>query len=204
MNAIFLSEDSLLDNKWLIAPTRKEWLIQAISNPIELLVDHAHCERKAAGFAMQLMFRYLSEPGLSEVLSPLIREELEHYERVVRLLKRRGRTLFPLAAPPYGAALAKIVRKSEPRRMLDSFLVAGLIEARSHERMSLLSKHSPEKDLRNLYSDLLASEEKHASIYWKLAKDRYELEIVRARLKTLSENESEILSKLHPYPRMHS
>ncbi|MFL0778398.1 MAG: tRNA isopentenyl-2-thiomethyl-A-37 hydroxylase MiaE, partial [Prochlorococcus sp.] len=124
--------------KWLAAPTSDTWIEQAIAQPDELLIDHAHCERKAAGAVVQLMFRYLCEPGLGELLSPLAREELEHFERVLSLLKARGRYLEPLKAPPYGALLAKQIRKLEPARMLDSFLVAGLIEARSHERMSLL------------------------------------------------------------------
>jgi len=38
--------------------------------------------------------------------------------------------------------------------MLDSFLVAGLIEARSHERMALLAAHSPDAELRELYGEL--------------------------------------------------
>ena len=46
-------------------------------------------------------------------------------------------------------------------RQLDSFLVAGLIEARSHERMALLAEHSPDPELRELYGDLLASEARH-------------------------------------------
>ena len=40
---------------------------------MHVLIDHAHCERKAAGFAVQMMFRYLCEPGLGEALSPLAR-----------------------------------------------------------------------------------------------------------------------------------
>ena len=64
--------------RWLINKTSEDWIDLAISNPMEILLDHAHCERKAAGVALQLMFRYVSEPGLSEVLSPLAREELEH------------------------------------------------------------------------------------------------------------------------------
>ena len=128
---------------------------QAINNPIEILIDHANCERKAAGAAIQMMFRYLCEPGLAEVLSPLAREELEHFERVVEILKSRGRYLEPLQAPPYGSLLARSIRKDEPLRMLDSFLVAGLIEARSHERMVLLSLHSPDQELRALYACLL-------------------------------------------------
>ena len=163
---------SSLRIKWLIHPTSDDWLKQAIAHPIEILIDHAHCERKAAGAALQMMFRYLCEPGLAEVLSPLVREELEHFERVLALLNSRGRYLEPLPAPPYGSSLAKSIRKQEPERMLDSFIVSGLIEARSHERMSLLASHSPDEQLAALYEDLLASEARHFGVYWKLAEDR--------------------------------
>lgn len=180
--------------KWLTAPTSDVWLEQAIAHPLELLIDHAHCERKAAGAVVQLMFRYLCEPGLGEVLSPLAREELEHFERVLTLIKARGRYLEPLPAPPYGAALAKQIRRNEPERMLDSFLVAGLIEARSHERMSLLAAHMQDEELRQLYADLLASEARHFGLYWLESKKRFPIETVEARLKELSITEAQILS----------
>ena len=45
--------------RWLAAPTSASWLDQANARPSEVLIDHAHCERKAAGAAVQLMFRYL-------------------------------------------------------------------------------------------------------------------------------------------------
>ncbi len=190
--------------KWLETTTNKDWLEQALASPIELLIDHAHCERKAAGSAVQLMFRYLCEPGLAEILSPIAREELEHFERVLLILKKRGYYLEQLKAPPYGALLAKHIRRFEPERMLDSFLVAGLIEARSHERMILLSIHSQDDELRSLYKDLLASEARHFGCYWKLAEERFERKVVTSRLKELAHAEAEILSKLHPHPRMHS
>ena len=190
--------------KWLASTTSEEWLQQAISNPVEVLIDHANCERKAAGSAVQMMFRYFCEPGLAEVLSPLAREELEHFERVVEILKSRGHYLEPLPAPPYAAVLAKSIRKSEPERMLDSFLVAGLIEARSHERMSLLASFCPDKELANLYRDLLDSEARHFCIYWTLAEERFERQEIFSRLKELAEEEANILSELHPEPRMHS
>jgi len=190
--------------RWLINKTSEDWINLAISNPMEILLDHAHCERKAAGVALQLMFRYVSEPGLSEVLSPLAREELEHFERVLSMLNARGRKLQKLASPPYAAILSKNICKDEPTRMLDSFLVAGLIEARSHERMKLLSIHSPDLELRNLYADLVQSEARHFGIYWKLADERFDRNILTSRLEALARVESDALVEMHQEPRMHS
>ncbi len=68
----------------------EKWIKLALANPIEILIDHAHCERKAAGVAIQLMFRYPSEPNLAEVLSPIAREELEHFEKILYFLKAKG------------------------------------------------------------------------------------------------------------------
>jgi tRNA-(ms[2]io[6]A)-hydroxylase len=190
--------------KWLAAPSSPAWLEQAVAHPDLLLIDHAHCERKAAGVALQLMFRYPSDGPLAAALSPLAREELEHFERVQALLQRRDIGLRPLAAPPYGAALAGRVRRDEPARMLDSLLVAGLIEARSHERMGLLAAHSPDPELRELYGDLLASEARHFGLYWVLCAQRWPRSQVVARLEELAAFEAEQLAALHPEPRMHS
>ncbi len=190
--------------KWLAAPSCDAWLAQALAHPELLLIDHAHCERKAAGAALQLMFRYPSDGELAAVLSPLAREELEHFERVQALLQRRGLALRALAAPPYGAALAALVRRSEPERRLDSFLVAGLIEARSHERMALLAAHSPDPELRELYGDLLASEARHFGLYWLLCERGWPRPLVTDRLASLAQSEASILATLHPQPRMHS
>ena len=172
--------------KWLAAPSSDAWLEQAIAEPELVLIDHAHCERKAAGVALQLMFRYPSDEELAGALSPLAREELEHFELVLQLLQRRGIALRPLAAPPYGASSAKQVRRDEPQRRLDSFLVAGLIEARSHERMALLADHSPDPQLRALYGELLASEARHFGLYWLLAEKGFGREATIDRLQELA------------------
>ena len=193
--------------RWLAAPTSASWVEQANAHPIEVLIDHAHCERKAAGAAVQLMFRYLCEPGLGEALSPLAREELEHFEQVLEVLKARGRYLEPLPSPGYGALLAKQVRRAEPQRMLDSFLVAGLIEARSHERMALLAEHSPDPELRSLYGALLASEARHFGLYWVLCEQRWDRSVIVPRLEELADVEADILSGDLERPedvRMHS
>ena len=190
--------------KYLSSLSSENWLELALSNPIEILIDHAHCERKAAGVAIQLMFRYPSEPNLAEVLSPIAREELEHFEKILVLLKDLGHSLKALKPPPYGAELAKCVRKEEPYRMLDSFLIAGLIEARSHERLSLLALNSEHKSLKLLYESLLESEARHFGIYWKLAQTKFSKNETNKRLEELSNIESEILSQTFALPRIHS
>ncbi|MCS5707008.1 tRNA-(ms[2]io[6]A)-hydroxylase [Synechococcus sp. FGCU-3] len=193
--------------KWLAAPSSAAWLEQAIAQPELVLIDHSHCERKAAGVALQLMFRYPGDVALAEALSPIAREELEHFEQVLALLQRRGIALRPLPAPGYGAALAGQVRREEPGRMLDSFLTAGLIEARSHERMALLAAHSPDPELRALYWALLASEARHFGAYWLLAEERFGRKATVARLKELAAVEAQALTGAIKRPhdvRMHS
>ncbi|MCP9883139.1 tRNA-(ms[2]io[6]A)-hydroxylase [Cyanobium sp. Alchichica 3B3-8F6] len=193
--------------KWLLAPSSASWLDQANARPDLVLIDHAHCERKAAGVALQLMFRYPSDAGLAAALSPLAREELEHFELVLQLLQRRGIALKPLPAPGYGAQLTAAVRKGAPERMLDSFLVAGLIEARSHERMALLAAHSLEVALRDLYSELLTSEARHFGLYWLLCEARFGREATMARLQELAAVETQALTGFLTHledVRMHS
>ena len=190
--------------KYLSSLCSEKWIQLALSNPIEILIDHAHCERKAAGVAIQLMFRYQSEPDLAEVLSPIAREELEHFEKILYLLKDLGHSLKALKPPPYGAEFAKFIRKKEPNRMLDSFLIAGLIEARSHERLSLLALNSERKSFRLLYESLLESEARHFGIYWKLAQTKFSKDETFQRLEELSKVETKILSQTYLLPRVHS
>ena len=190
--------------RYLSSLTSDEWINLALSNPVDILIDHAHCERKAAGVAIQLMFRYPSEPDLAEVLSPLAREELDHFEKIFYFLKDFGHSLKALNPPPYGAKLSKSIRKKEPFRMLDSFLVAGLIEARSHERLSILALNSEKKSFKSLYESLLESEARHFGVYWKLAKTKFPKDETFQRLEELSLIESEILSNTYFLPRVHS
>ena len=200
-------QKSVASIRWLAAPTNAAWVEQANARPIEVLIDHAHCERKAAGAAVQLMFRYLCEPGLGETLSPFAREELEHFEQVLAVLKGRGRYPEPLPSRGYGGQLAKNVRRAEPDRMLDTFLVAGLIEARSHERMALLAQHSPDPELQDLYGGLLASEARHFGLYWVLCEERYPRDVIVHRLEQLAAVEAQILTGDLDDPddvRMHS
>ena len=190
--------------KFLVEPTSTAWVELALSNLDEILLDHSHCERKAASAALNLMFRYPSAQKLVKMLTAIAKEELEHFEQVNRWLDKRGVPLAPLNAPPYGGKLKALVRRNEPERMLDFLLVSGLIEARSHERLGLLAEHIPDPDLAAFYRGLMASEARHYGAYWVLADTYYDREQVTQRLEELAAAESEILSTLHPEPRIHS
>ncbi|MBD2181824.1 tRNA-(ms[2]io[6]A)-hydroxylase [Planktothrix sp. FACHB-1355] len=185
-------------------PTRWEWVVQALANLDTILLDHSHCERKAAGVAINLMFRYPSNTKLVRMLTAIAREELEHFELVNQWLERRGIPLGPLPAPPYGATLNSEIRRDEPMRLLDTLLVCGLIEARSHERLGLLADACPDRELAQFYRGLMASEARHFGIYWILADTYFDRETVMQRLEELAIVESNVLATLHPQPRIHS
>ncbi|BAU13841.1 tRNA-hydroxylase [Leptolyngbya sp. NIES-3755] len=190
--------------RFLQQPTSEAWVDQALANLDTILLDHSHCERKAAGVALNLMFRYPSSAKLVRMLTAIAQEELEHFEQVNQILERRSIPLAPLAPPPYGASLNKQIRVREPDRMLDSLLVSGLIEARSHERLGLLAEHCDDRELAKFYRALMASEARHYGVYWTLADTYFERSQMNQRLEELGAIESEILSTLYPQPRIHS
>ncbi len=190
--------------KFLQRPTSPAWVEQALANLDQVLLDHAQCERKAAGVAMSLINRYPSDGELVKALTAIAQEELAHFAQVNQWLERRGIPFGPLPPPPYGAGLRQQVRSVEPHRQLDVLLVSALIEARSHERLGLLADHCPDRELAQFYRSLMASEARHYGAYWVLATGRFPRSVVEARLATLAAAESEILSTLHPQPRIHS
>jgi tRNA 2-(methylsulfanyl)-N6-isopentenyladenosine37 hydroxylase len=188
----------------LKTPSQEAWIEQAIANLDIILLDHSHCERKAASVAINLMFRYPSYAPLVRKLTAIAKEELEHFEQVNQWLERRGIPLAPLNSPPYGAKLKAQIRHQEPDRLLDSLLISALIEARSHERLGLLGEYCPDPELAKFYRSLMASEARHYGIYWVLADTYFARDIIQQRLDHLASVESEILVTLHFEPRIHS
>jgi len=83
----FSSVDVAAVCDFLNAPTPTVWLDQAVDHKAELLIDHANCEKKAAGNAMSLLYRYVDRPELLDKLSRLAREELLHFEQVVAYMR---------------------------------------------------------------------------------------------------------------------
>ena len=183
-----------------------QWLNQVDQHLDEILIDHAHCERKAATTAMNLMNSYTENRDLCREMTRIVEEELEHFEMVLCLLDERGIQFRRLAAGPYGRKLNALVGSTEPARAVDRLLVASLIEARSCERFSLLSEHVRERDpsLADFYAGLFESEARHHTTYGRLAEHFTSRAAVRSRLAQLSSEESLILSEGSELPRMHS
>ena len=190
--------------KILQQPTKSAWIEQAIANLDTILLDHSHCERKAAGVAINMMFRYPAHQKLVRQLTAIAQEELEHFEQVNQWLEKRHIPLAPLNSPPYFARLKSQIRHSEPDRLIDSLLISAIIEARSHERLGLIGENCPEPELAKFYRGLMASEARHYGIYWVLAEHYSDRVTVEHRLAELGEYESSILATLHHEPRVHS
>ena len=180
------------------------WLAQVDAHPDEILIDHAHCEKKAAGVAMNLLFSYVDQVPLARAMTEIVNEELAHFHLVLDLLERRGIRFRKLSPSSYGQRLHAVVRKEEPARAIDRLLVAGLIEARSCERFAVLRDHVADAELQAFYGSLFESEARHHATYVRLACDVAPEETVRERLHWLATEEAAIIAQGDPVARMHS
>jgi tRNA 2-(methylsulfanyl)-N6-isopentenyladenosine37 hydroxylase len=189
----------------LKSTTPARWLRQVDSDLPAILVDHAHCEKKAAGVAMNLIFAYGSgRDALCRELSCIVVEELDHFRQVLDLLNERGIHFTSLRPSHYGSKLNNLVRKTEPERAVDRLLIAALIEARSCERFSLLREHIADAALAEFYGSLFESEARHHSTYVRMAMQFGGEEQVRGRLEQLAQAEAAIIEEGDDAPRMHS
>ncbi len=188
----------------LQSESAKRWLRLVDTNLEEILIDHAHCEKKAAGCAMNLIFSYVDRTELCREMAEIVNEELEHFVMVLDLLKSRGIEFRRLKPGSYGRQLNDLVRKSEPERAIDRLLVASLIEARSCERFHMLAEYVPDRELSEFYASLFESEARHHTTYVRMAKYFGDDSRVRHRLEELSALETEIINRGDPLPRMHS
>jgi len=188
----------------LHVPTPERWLAQVESNLELLLIDHAHCEKKAAGVAMNLLFSYVEHGELTRAMTEIVQEELDHFHQVRAILNRRGIRFYKLSPSSYGAKLHELVSKQEPQRAVDRLLVAGLIEARSCERFGLLRDRLADRELAEFYGSLFESEARHHSTYVRLAGHFMDEAAVRRRLSELAVAEGEIIGVGEDEPRMHS
>jgi tRNA 2-(methylsulfanyl)-N6-isopentenyladenosine37 hydroxylase len=148
--------------------TPAAWFDRAPSNLQTLLIDHANCEKKAAGTALSLLYRYVDKPRLLHRMSRLAREELRHYEQVLGLIDSLGMRYGHLSPSRYAGVMRTNIRTSEPGRLIDTLLVGAVVEARSCERFAGLAQRF-DGPLGRFYQRLVESESRHALAYYELA-----------------------------------
>ncbi len=188
----------------LAAPTDRIWVGRALAHLDEILLDHAHCEKKAASTAVSLLFKYADRRELLPTLSQLAREELGHFEEVLAVLTARGVPFRHQVPSAYAADLMRAIRAHEPGRLVDTLLCSALIEARSCERMRLLADALEEPVLTALYRGLLAAEARHHQTYVELATAVASESTVRTRLAELARYEAAVLAAVPPAARLHA
>src|SRR5215471_19225208 len=149
-----------------------DWLPKVMSNLPAVLVDHAHLERKAATSALNLeKYRDLF-PRVQE-LNAIAIEELQHFQLVLDLLKRRG---IPFGQPypsPWIGGLMKSVRNGQRHQVIDHLICCSLIEGRSCEKFQVLARALAATDpgLANFYASLVQSEGNHYPTYLLMPKE---------------------------------
>lgn len=180
------------------------WLKQVDENLDDVLIDHAHCEQKAAGVAMGLMFDYVENLDLCVEMTEIVNEELEHFHMVLDLLKERGIRFRRSKPGTYGGRMKALATRQEPQKTVDRLLIAGLIEARSCERFVLLRDHLTDKRLSEFYGSLYESEARHHATYVRLAKHYQSDQLVNSRLEELAQQEAAIIEEGCELPRIHS
>jgi tRNA-(ms[2]io[6]A)-hydroxylase len=188
----------------LHSATSPHWIERVRAHLDEVLIDHAHCEKKAAGTALNLIFAYVDRVDLVRRLSEIVDEELEHFRQVLDLLERRSIRFRRLPPSGYGRRLNELVRKQEPGKAIDRLLVAGLIEARSCERFAVLRGGIGDAELARFYGSLFESEARHHATYVQLAKQFGPEAEIHRRLEELAAREAEIIATPDGPVRMHS
>jgi tRNA-(ms[2]io[6]A)-hydroxylase len=185
-------------------PTSDKWLQVVLAQFDEFLIDHAACERKASATGMAFVARY---PDRQELLEPMIefaREELEHFHRVFRVIAARDLRLGPDYKDEYVQSLRAWGRRGGDEGLIDSLLVAGVVEARGCERLKLVADALPSTDpLQDMYMDLARAESRHHAFFFRLARHYAGDQEARSRADQLLALEAEVVDRIPILPRVH-
>lgn len=188
--------------EFLGCTTPQAWIDAMLQDIPLMLQDHANCEKKAAGTAMNLMFRYNDKLPLQEKLAQLAREELLHYEQVMEIMAKRGLSYTPVTPSRYVGALRKQVRTYEPEHLVDVLIVGAFVEARSCERFAAIAPYLDD-ELKRFYTFLLKSEARHFQDYLNLARLYSPIDISE-RVAFFKEKEAELILSPDNQIRFHS
>ena len=189
-------------NKFLACLTPKAWLATALIQQDILLIDHANCEKKAAAAAMHLLHCYVDNLELLQKMARLAREELSHFQKVLKLMHARKIAYIKLPPARYAQQLRSHARHSEPGRLVDLLIIGAFIEARSCERFAALAPLL-DLELQSFYQSLYAAEQRHYQDYLQLAQ-LLDPENITIRMAYFQKLEQELIEGRDPIFRFHS
>ena len=186
-------------------PTDPRWVNIAEKNIDEILIDHAHCEQKAASTAISLIVSFPEYTDLVQEMIALVKEEMSHFKLVLDKLVAKGVTLGRDRKDLYVVELLKFFPKGGSRtdQLVHRLLYAALIEARSCERFRLLSENLEDKELAKFYRDLMVSEANHYTLFLQFARNYGDVKQVNEKWDSLLEYEANIMKNLGTSESIH-
>ena len=187
---------------FLLCETPDAWVKAALADLTTVLLDHAANEMKAAQSAMTLIGKNPKKLDLLNKMSRLAREELPHFERVLKIIKKRGIDYRSIKASTYASKMAKHIRKGQQDALTDTLIMGAIIEARSCERFHKLAPYLDD-DLQKFYLSLLKSEARHYEDYLGLA-DKYTEGSIEDRVQFFLDIEKQAILDPDPLFRFHS
>jgi len=181
----------------------RDWLPKVLSDLAAVLVDHAHLERKAATSALNLE-KYRDLYDQVEALNAIAIEELQHFQLVLNLLKKR-RIAFTQPYPsPWITGLMRTVRNGTRQQVIDHLICCALIEGRSCEKFQVLAQELRVHDaeLAQFYANLVESEGNHYATYLIMARN-IDVTETEHRLDFYLDWEAELIRQPNPLPMLH-
>lgn len=180
-----------------------DWLPKVLGNLPDVLVDHAHLERKAATSALNLE-KYRDLYSRVQELNAIAIEELQHFNLVLNLLKQRG---IPFGQPfpsPWIAGMMRSIRNGNRHQAIDHLLCFALIEGRSCEKFQILGRELEpiDPELAKFYASLVESEGNHYATYIMMARGIDDAETER-RLDFYLDLDAKLMREPNPLPMLH-
>lgn len=185
-------------------PTDPRWANIAENNIEEILTDHAWCEQKAATNAIGLITMVPEHTEMVSELTAIALEEMDHFNQVHELIKKRGKVLGRTRKDDYVNDLYKfIIQGSRQDYLIDRMLFAAMIEARSCERFKVLTENIKDEELKKFYYDLMVSEANHYTTFIGFARQLGDPEKVNKRWEEWLEYEAKIIQSYGNEEKIH-
>jgi tRNA-(ms[2]io[6]A)-hydroxylase len=175
------------------------WVKNAVEGNIQaILTDHAFCEQKAASMAISILVIFPEHLDLVEKMADLAKEEMSHFQMVLKLIKDRGYVLGKERKDDYVHELKQFFKNEGRGReglLSDKLLLAAMIEARSCERFMVISENINDKELADFYFQLMKSEARHYTMFLSLARELCPSIDVDSKWERFLAYEAEVISK---------